>query len=111
MNTTETPPPGSLQRMVRRAVELFGCDTARISSPCGHHYLILGWNWNTKTERECGQWHRNGEPINFDYVHEQVIANGATLNELWKSAKHYKRLLGASTPNDQDQAQPPTSQK
>lgn len=100
---TETQSPGSLQRMVRRAVELFKCDTARITSPCGRHFLILGWNRNTKTERDagrdCGQWYRSDEPIDFDYTHEQVVANGATLKELWKSAKHYKRLLDASTPN------------
>ena len=112
MNTTETPPPGSLQRMVRRAVELFRCDTARVTSPCGHHYLILGWKRNTKTEceagRDCGQWYRNDEPIDYDYTQEQVIANGATLKELWKSAKHYKGLLDASTPNDPSSATRPT---
>ena len=98
----------SLQRMVRRAVELFRCDTARVTSPCGHHYLILGWKRNTKTEREAGrdggQWYRNDEPIDYDYTHDQVIANGATLKELWKSAKHYKGLLDASTPNDKSSA-------
>lgn len=86
------------QRMVRRFVRMFKCDTARITSPCGTHYLILGWSKNTKTEREagrdCGRWHRNGEPIDFDYTHEQVVANGKTEAELLASAKHYKKLLG-----------------
>lgn len=84
-----------------RAVELFKCDTARISSPCGRHFLILGWNKNTKTEREAGrdkgQWVKTDEngvntPFDFDFVHEQVIASGATLKEMWASAEHYKRL-------------------
>jgi hypothetical protein len=94
---------------------MFKCDRARITSPCGTHYLILGWNKNTKTEREagrdCGQWHRNGEPIDFDYVHEQVVANGKTEEDLVSSAKHYKKLLGMTwedyfrtlSPNDPDQ--------
>ena len=100
-------------RLVRRFVRMFKCDTARITSPCGTHYLILGWTKNTKTEREAGrdagQWHRNGEPIDFDYMHEQVVARGKTVAELVASAKHYKKLLGMTwddylrSPNDQAQ--------
>jgi hypothetical protein len=100
----------SQQRMVRRFIRMFKCDTARITSPCGTHYLILGWTKNTKTEREAGrdagQWHRNGEPIDFDYTHEQVVARGKTVAELVASAKHYKKLLGMTrddylrSPND-----------
>lgn len=101
------PNGGSLQRIVRRAVALFKCDTARITSPCGRHFLILGWNKNTKTEREAGrdggQWYQsNGGdfvPIDFDFVYEQVVANGRTLKELWTATKHYKRLLDESRPN------------
>lgn len=98
------------QRLVRRFVRMFKCDTARITSPCGTHYLILGWTKNTRTEREAGrdvgQWHRNGEPIDFDYTHEQVAARGNTVAELVASAKHYKKLLGITwgdylrSPND-----------
>ncbi len=105
-------PPDSLHSVVGRAVELFKCDTARISSPCGRHFLILGWNKNTKTEREAGrdkgQWVKTDKdgvetPYDFDYVHEQVIANGATIEEMWASAEHYKQLCDihdASTPNE-----------
>lgn len=82
---------GHREALIRRAIKLFKCDTARITSPCGRHFLILGWNKNTKTER--GQWYRNGEPMDFDYVHEEVVANGYTFKELWKNTQHYKRLL------------------
>lgn len=84
--------------LVARALSmLFQCDTARITSPCDRHFLILGWNKNTKTEREagraCGKWSVNNEPIDFDYVHEEVVASGHTLKELWRNAKRYKRLI------------------
>lgn len=86
-----------LNAMVRRFIRMFGCDTARITSPCGTHYLVLGWNKNTKTERENGgdtsRWYKDGEPIDFDYIHEQIVASGNTFTELIKSAKHYKKLM------------------
>lgn len=89
--------PHSLTQLISRAKRMFKCDTARITSPCGRHFLVIGWKKNTKTERESGrdvgQWYRNGEPIDFDFVNEQVIANGRTLTSLWNSVKHYKRLL------------------
>lgn len=123
---TASAPADSLHSVVERAVALFKCDTARISSPCGHHFLILGWNKNTKTERESGrdegQWVKTDKdgietPFDFDYVYEQVIANGATIEEMWASAEHYKQLCDihdANTLNAADQrpgtrAHPPTN--
>lgn len=86
------------RRLVRRFVRMFQCDTARITSACGTHYLILGWKRNTKAEREAGrdagQWYRNDVPIDFDYTQEQVVARGKTAAELVASAKRYKKLLG-----------------
>lgn len=77
-------------RLVRRFVRMFKCDTARITSPCGTHFLVLGWN-----ERSEGEWYdENCNPKNFDYVREQVVASGKTVKELVASAKHYKKLLG-----------------
>lgn len=66
---------------------MFKCDTARISQPCGTYYfLVLGWNKHSE-----GKWHaQDGKPINFDYVHEQVVAAGNTLRQLVASAKHYE---------------------
>lgn len=52
--------------------------------------MIIGFNRNTKDDP--GQWMKNGEPIDFDYVSEKVIANGKDLKELWKSVKFYRRL-------------------
>jgi hypothetical protein len=78
------------QRLVRRFIRMFKCDTARITSPCDTHFLVLGWN-----ERSEGQWHdQDGKPKNFDYVREEVVASGKTVKELIASAKHYKKLLG-----------------
>jgi hypothetical protein len=89
--------------LIDKFIAMFGCDTARISSynsssDLPTHFLILGWNKNTKTEREAGrehgQWLKDGEPIDFDYVHEQVVASGNTEDELIASAEHYKSLIG-----------------
>lgn len=69
---------------------MFKCDTARITSRCDTHFLVLGWN-----ERTEGEWHdQDGNPKNFDYVREEVVASGKTVKELIASAKHYKKLLG-----------------
>jgi hypothetical protein len=89
--------------LIDKFIAMFGCDTARISSynsspDLPTHFLILGWNRNTKTEREAGrehgQWLKDGEPMDFDYVHEQVVASGNTEGELIASAEHYKSLIG-----------------
>lgn len=76
--------------IVKRVVKYLGCDTARICQPLGRYFLIIGYNRNTKDDP--GQWVKNGEPFDFDYVAEKVIANGTTLEELWESVKFYHRL-------------------
>lgn len=72
-----------------RFVKMFGCDTARITTPAKTLFLILGWN-----RRSEGEWTRNGKPYDFDYLAEQVVASGKTEAELIASAEEYKRLLG-----------------
>jgi hypothetical protein len=73
-------------------VQMFGCDAARITNPLGvQMFLIIGHLRNTKQDE--GQWIRNGEPFDFDYLQEQVIASGTTIKELFKSARAYKRML------------------
>ena len=109
MNATtskETPVGGCLERLVRRFVRMFKCDAARITSPYGTHFLVLGWN-----ERSEGQWQdQDGKPVNFDYTREQVVASGKTARELVASAKHYKKVCGMTweeclrAPNDQAHA-------
>ena len=85
--------------LVRKFLRVFGCDAARIfrSCSCGTMFLILGWNRNTKTDREknpgAAQWFMNGIALDFDYVEEQVVAHGKTERALIASAKRYKRLL------------------
>ena len=72
---------------------MFGCDTARISKPLGsgNMYLIIGYKRNTKDT--AGQWYKNGEPIDFDFVEQKVVASGANEDELLEDAKRYKKLL------------------
>lgn len=84
-----------VQRLVRRFVRMFKCDTARITSPLGKHFLIIGHNRNTKDDP--GAWmDEKGNRRDWDYVQEQVIASGDTEAELVASAKHYKKLCGMS---------------
>lgn len=84
-----------VQRLVRRFVRMFKCDTARITSHLGKHFLIIGHNRNTKDDP--GVWtDGNGNRRDWDYVKEQVIASGGTEAELVASAKHYKKLCGMS---------------
>lgn len=78
------------KRLEARFKRMFECDTVRISSPCGKHFLIIGFNRNTKDDE--GRWYKDGKPIHFDYVAEKVIASGDTMKELIASAKEYKRL-------------------
>lgn len=82
----------NLQRVVRWAIRLFKCDTARVTAPMRKKFLVIGFK-----KRSDGQWvNQNGEPQNFDYVQESVIASGWTWNSLQQSARHYKRLLTAN---------------
>lgn len=61
-------------------------------------FLILGWKSNTAADRakypDAGQWERDGEPFDFDYVREEVVASGDTDDELIKSAEFYHSLQG-----------------
>src|SRR5208282_1500344 len=77
-------------KLIPRFIKMFGCDTARIADPMGTKFLIIGWNRNTRDDAD--QWTKNGEPINFDYVKEMVVASGRTYTQLIVSAKEYKRL-------------------
>lgn len=81
-----------LDRLVMRCREIIECDTARISTPAGKMFLVIGFNRNTK-----GQWMMNGEPYDFDYVAEKVVASGETEEELLASAREYKRRCGMTT--------------
>jgi hypothetical protein len=75
-----------------RCREIIDCDTARISTPAGKMFLVIGFNRNTKDDK--GQWMKDGEPYDFDYVAEQTVASGETEDELLASALEYKRLCG-----------------
>ena len=70
----------------------FLCDAVRFTRPGGRWFLVIGYR--RITEEDPGQWYRNGEPYDFDYLAETVVASGGTLRELWDSARAYNRLLG-----------------
>lgn len=65
--------------MTDEAIKLFGCDTARITSPMSRHYLVIGWK-----ENSVG-WKKNGKRFNFEYIREEVIASGVSLRKLRES--------------------------
>lgn len=79
------------KQFIEQIKDIFQCDSVRISKPLDKMFLIIGFRKNTADNE--GQWYRNGEPIDFDYIEEQVIANGDNFTELLESAKHYKKLL------------------
>ena len=70
---------------------MFKCDEVRICRYPGRLFLILGWCRSTRQDGGS-QWYRNGEPIHFRYLAEQVVASGRNEEELFESAKEYKRL-------------------
>jgi hypothetical protein len=73
--------------------KMFGCDSVRISKPTDRLFLIIGYKKHTKDDTSSA-WYKDGERIDFEYIAEQVIASGDSEEELIKSAKHYKNLLG-----------------
>lgn len=76
--------------LVKRFIRMFKCDTARITSPGGTLFLIIGYK-----RRSEGEWFKgNGKPFIFDYVDETVIVSGKTNAELVASARNYKKLCG-----------------
>ena len=92
-------PPTQADIRPSRFVRMFKCDTARLSRFPNKIFLIIGWKRNTR--QDTGQWVKNGDPINFDYVHERVVASGASAEELLMSAllyKAYSELGQRSTP-------------
>ena len=78
--------------LINKCREIVKCDTARISKPGDRMFLIIGFNRNTKDDP--GQFIKNGEPYDFDYVQETVIASGDTEAELIVNVKEYQRLCG-----------------
>ncbi len=87
-NTTGTHP---VQRLVMRFHYMFDtCDSIRISTPLDTMFLIIGFKRHTKDVP--GQWLKNGEPFDFEYIEEKCIASGNTEAELISSAIEYKRL-------------------
>lgn len=81
-----------MKTLERRFVRMFGCDSARVVNfPGDRMFLILGHKRHTKDD--AGQWFKNDEPFDFEYLEEKVIANGRTESELIQSARTYKRLL------------------
>jgi hypothetical protein len=83
-------------RLVDRYIRMFGCDTARILTVAGTRFLLIGKKRNTAQDSQS-KWFRNGDPFDFDYIEEKVIASGKTLRDLLASAKKYKRLCGMTT--------------
>ena len=97
MTVSEHELPDWAGEVTEHMKTMFACDTARISSPVGTHFLVLGWRKNTR-ENENSQWMRSDpdgttERMDFDYIDEKVVASGRTKDELITSAEEYKALL------------------
>ena len=84
-----------LAELAKRCCKIIDCDTARISQPREKMFLIIGSVQNTKDSAGI-QWYKNGEPIDFEYVEERVVASGNTEDELLRSVIEYRRLCGMS---------------
>lgn len=82
----------NFDELISRCREIVKCDSARISKPCDRMFFIIGFKRNTKND--SGQFIKNGEPYDFDYVSETVIASGYTDEELISNVKEYQRLCG-----------------
>jgi len=82
------------KEIIEKAKAIIEFDVARISKLMGRMYLFIGFKKNTKDD--VGQWLKNGEPIDFDYLEEKIIASGDNEEELIESVKKYKRLCGMS---------------
>ena len=109
MNKFELNLANTMEDIINKTIKLLHCDTARIVTTRKNQYLInekmfmvIGYNQNTKNEISWtsnnsnisgSQWFKNGESYDFDYVKENVIANGRNYEELWESIKEYKELL------------------
>ena len=86
----------NFNKLIQDCRKIVNCDTARISKPLvkGNMFLIIGFNRNTKDDKQ-NQWtNQNGERIDFDYVEEHVIASGKTRKELLENTGEYQRLCG-----------------
>lgn len=82
------PTPFTLQERYKK---IFQCDAVRVLQISGTYFLLIGFNRNTKDD--SGQWLKNGEPFDFEYIKEKVIASGATYSSLHRSTLRYKAAL------------------
>jgi hypothetical protein len=76
--------------LIKECREIVECDSARITDPCGKLFLIIGFNANTADDP--GEILRNGEPFDYDYLKERVIASGNNERELLESVREYARI-------------------
>lgn len=86
-------------QLIARFKALFGCPHARIIRTRELLFLVLGWNASTRDDKTAQWFNEKNEPVDFEYVREQTVASGATVEELIKSAEEYKRLLGLNMAN------------
>jgi len=77
-------------KLLVRFKRMFKCDSARIYDGGETLFLIIGRTRNTKDDE--GQWMKDGEPVDWDYLAESTIASGRTEAELMESAKEYLKL-------------------
>lgn len=81
-----------LAALAARCSDVVECDAARVSRPLGSTmFLIVGFRRDTRDDP--GQWYANGDPVDFEYFEEHVVASGGTPEELLADAKEYAEML------------------
>jgi hypothetical protein len=74
-------------KLLSKVKKLFNCDEVRILRPTYTIFVLVG-NW----KRSEGEWSKNGEPFDFDFLKEEIVGRGRTYAKCWKDCKLYKKL-------------------
>ena len=71
---------------------IFETNHVRILNPLDNKYFLIVGD-EKHTAELPGQWTKNGEEYDFEYIDEQCIASGETFEELLDDAKKYLDLI------------------
>lgn len=83
--------PEARDRLIRLAIRMLKCDSARIIETSYGYYLCIGHR--RSTQDDPGQWvDQDGNLINWEYDVETTVASGKTETELRASIKAYYKL-------------------
>ena len=81
------------EKLIKKFKRMFKCDAVRISRPMKKLFLIIGFRRHTKDDKLREWTDGYGNRIDFEYIHDTVIASGNDEKELIESAKEFKSYL------------------